>query len=84
MFLSNRAYASTLYQEVPMQVLAVTGSASGASIIFHEENAMLLLTEGSNVASKLSAKLQQTPQNQGMLFIYFTSRYQYCILQTRI
>lgn len=66
-----RAYASTLYQEVPMQVLAVTGSASGASIIFHEENAMLLLTEGSNVASKLSAKLQQTPQNQAGKFLTF-------------
>ena len=46
--------------QVPIQVLAVTGSASGASVVFHNETASTLLAGGTNLANKLSAKFQTT------------------------
>ena len=54
---------------MPTQVLAVTGSSSGASILFHEENALFLLNDESKLSNKLNAKLQQTSQSQGKLEI---------------
>ena len=46
--------------QAPIQVLAVTGSASGASVVFHNETASTLLAGGTNLANKLSAKFQTT------------------------
>ncbi|KAK2568305.1 Rho GTPase-activating protein 5 [Acropora cervicornis] len=46
--------------QVPIQVLAVTGSASGASVVFHSNVAASLLADGTNLASKLFAKFQTT------------------------
>ena len=54
--------------QVPIQVLAVTGSASGASVVFHSHVAASLLADGTNLASKLFAKFQTTSsqfQHQG-------------------
>ena len=54
--------------QVPIQVLAVTGSASGASVVFHSNVAASLLADGTNLASKLFAKFQTTSsqfQHQG-------------------
>lgn len=55
---------------VPIQVLAVTGSASGASVVFHSNDVpVTLLADGVNLASKLCAKFQTTNsklQHQGM------------------
>ena len=54
--------------QVPIQVLAVTGSASGASVVFHSHIAASLLAEGTNLASKLFGKFQTTSsqfQQQG-------------------
>ena len=56
--------------QVPIQVLAVTGSASGASVVFHSHVAASLLADGTNLASKLFAKFQTTSsqfQHQGNL-----------------
>ena len=51
--------------QAPIQVLAVTGSASGASVVFHNETASTLLAGGTTLANKLSAKFQTTsPQFQ--------------------
>jgi len=50
-------------------VLAVTGSASGASVVFHSHVAASLLAEGTNLASKLFGKFQTTSsqfQHQGL------------------
>ena len=55
--------------QVPIQVLAVTGSASGASVVFHSHVAASLLADGTNLASKLFAKFQTTSsqfQHQGL------------------
>ena len=41
-------------------MLAVTGSASGASVVFHSNVAASLLVDGTNLASKLFAKFQTT------------------------
>ena len=49
-------------------MLAVTGSASGASVVFHSHVAASLLAEGTNLASKLFGKFQTTSsqfQHQG-------------------
>ncbi|KAK3754599.1 hypothetical protein QZH41_007461 [Actinostola sp. cb2023] len=60
---------------VPIQVLAVTGSASGASVVFHSNDVpVTLLADGVNLASKLCAKFQTTStklQHQGGLFSPF-------------
>ena len=53
-----RAFASSL-PHVPIQVLAVTGSSSGASIIFHDDNTTLF-NDSSNMSSKLAAKFQSS------------------------
>lgn len=53
------AFAMTVPQ-APIQVLAVTGSASGASVVFHNETASTLLADGTNLANRLSAKFQTT------------------------
>lgn len=58
--------------QVPIQVLAVTGSAAGASVVFHSHVAASLLADGTNLASKLFAKFQTTSsqfQHQG-LFLF--------------
>ena len=55
--------------QVPIQVLAVTGSSSGASVVFHSPVAASLLADGTNLASKLFAKFQTTTsqfQHQGL------------------
>lgn len=46
-----RAFASTL-PEVPIQALAVTGSFSLASVIFHEETSALLLNDCPQLSTK--------------------------------
>eukprot|EP00795_Rhopilema_esculentum_P012729 gene12729-3453_t len=65
--------------QVPIQVLAVTGSASGASVVFHNETASTLLAGGTNLANKLSAKFQTTSplfQHQtGAFAAFFTTAY---------
>eukprot|EP00794_Sanderia_malayensis_P016836 gene16836-18534_t len=72
------AFANTVPQ-VPIQVLAVTGSASGASVVFHNEKASTLLAGGTSLANKLSAKFQTTSplfQHQtGAFAAFFTSAY---------
>lgn len=72
---SNRAYSTSLPRHVPVQVLAVTGSSSGASILFHDANAMFLLHDESKLSNKLNAKfLQQSSQSQGnysILILFF-------------
>ena len=53
-------------------MLAVTGSASGASVVFHSHVAASLLADGTNLASKLFAKFQTTSsqfQHQGLFFV---------------
>ncbi|XP_048580829.1 rho GTPase-activating protein 5-like isoform X3 [Nematostella vectensis] len=71
------AFASSI-AHVPIQVLAMTGSASGASVVFHSNDVPVsLLAEGVNLASKLCAKFQTTSprlQNQGGLFASFFNR----------
>ena len=62
--LSNRAYVATLPRDVPVQVLAVTGSSSAASIIFHKPDATYLLNDDTKLSSKLLQ--QQTALNQGL------------------
>ncbi len=57
--MSFSAFAMTVPQ-VPIQLLAVTGSASGASVVFHNETASTLLAGGTSLANKLSAKFQTT------------------------
>ena len=60
----------------PIQVLAVTGSASGASVVFHNERASTLLAGGTSLANKLSAKFQTTSplfQHQSKLTSFFMS-----------
>lgn len=60
--------------QVPIQVLAVTGSASGASVVFHSHVAASLLADGTNLASKLFAKFQTTSsqfQHQAGAFAAF-------------
>ena len=66
-FSSDRAYVATLPRDVPVQVLAVTGSSSAASIIFHKPDATYLLNDDSKLSSKLLQ--QQTAQNQGIVFV---------------
>ena len=57
-------YASSI-PTIPIQVLATTGSYSGASVVFHSNVAKTLLADGTNLASKLCAKFQTTsPQFQ--------------------
>lgn len=65
--LFSSGFSASLPQ-VPIQVLAVTGSASGASVVFHSNVAASLLADGTNLASKLCAKFQTTStqfQHQG-------------------
>lgn len=57
-------------------MLAVTGSASGASVVFHSHVAASLLAEGTNLASKLFGKFQTTSsqfQHQGVFGVDGTS-----------
>ncbi|XP_031562663.1 rho GTPase-activating protein 5-like isoform X2 [Actinia tenebrosa] len=71
------AFSSSI-PHVPIQVLAVTGRASGASVVFHSNDVPVsLLAEGINLASKLYAKFQTTStrvQHQGGLFAAFFNR----------
>lgn len=77
-FETMSAFAMAIPQ-APIQVLAVTGSASGASVVFHNETASTLLAGGTNLANKLSAKFQTTSplfQHQtGAFAAFFTTAY---------
>lgn len=64
-----KAFASTIPRHVPVQVLAVTGSSSGASIIFHDPKAKYLLNDDSKLSTKLLQ--QQTVLNQAGAFLNF-------------
>ena len=69
----HSVYASSI-PTIPIQVLATTGSYSGASVVFHSNVAKTLLADGTNLASKLCAKFQTTSpqfQYQGMLYTVF-------------
>lgn len=74
LFFSLFSGFSGFIPQVPIQVLAVTGSAAGASVVFHSHVAASLLADGTNLASKLFAKFQTTSsqfQHQGLfLFDY--------------
>ena len=62
-----RAFASILPNHVPVQVLEVNGAACGASIVFHEESSMFLVSDDSTLShlSKLRNKPQPAFRNQG-------------------
>ncbi|XP_066925474.1 rho GTPase-activating protein 5-like [Clytia hemisphaerica] len=64
-----KAYVATLPRNVPVQVLAVTGSSSAASILFHKPDATYLLHDDTKLSTKLLQ--QQTSLNQANAFVNF-------------